>query len=43
MIKKLPQSRPLAVVLLLCLLLLLLSPQWLDVYRDWEQIGRAHV
>lgn len=44
MIKKLPQSRPLAVVLLLCLLLLLLSPQWLIVYRgqdlgQWLRLG----
>lgn len=44
MIKKLPQSRPLAVVLLLCLLLLLLSPQYLVLQRGqdlgpWLRLG----
>ncbi|TXH96908.1 MAG: hypothetical protein E6Q75_06115 [Rheinheimera sp.] len=36
MIKKLPQSQPLAVVLLLSLLLLLLSPQWLVLQRGQD-------
>ncbi len=36
MIKKLPQSRLLAVVLLLSLLLLLLSPQWLVLQRGQD-------
>ncbi len=44
MIKKLPQSRPLAVVLLLCLLLLLISPQYLVLQRGqdlgpWLRLG----
>jgi len=44
MIKKLPQSQSLAVVLLLSLLLLLLSPQWLVLQRgqdlsQWLRLG----
>ena len=44
MMKKLPQSHPLAVVLLLCLLLLLLSPQYLVLQRgqdlgSWLRLG----
>jgi len=44
MMKKLPQSQALAVLLLLCLFLLLLSPQWLVLQRGqdllpWLRLG----